>query len=865
MRQYHAAKKQAPDALLLFHLGDFYELFYEDAIVASRDLDITLTSRSKDKEKGEPVPMCGFPCRAADGYIAKLIEKGHRVAVCEQVEDPKQTKGIVRREVTRIITPGTASDLNLLKAGENNYLAAMVDRGERSGLAYVDVSTGEFRMTELPIGEAEGSLDSLGVREVLVPGAGPLFDGHSANGNGSGVRRLATEVDAWVFDNDYAERLLREHYGLHTLDGLGAGDCGAALGAAGALLHYLRETQRASLGHLDRPQFFRRRDWMTLDPVTVRNLELVEPLFGGSNKSTLLSVVNRTETAMGSRLLRQWLLRPALDRGEIEARQGGVAELVASTITRTEIGRELSHVHDIERLLARVTLGSATPRDVVGLGQSLKCLPMVRALVGQLSSERMRSLLSRLDELADVRETVLGTLSEKAPVSLADGGVVAQGVDAELDELRELSTNSRGYIASLEQRERERTGIASLKVKHNNVFGFFIEVSKANKALVPDDYDRKQTLVNAERYTIPELKEYERRVVDAEDRILEKERAIFDRVRLSVAAEAVRIRTAAGAIAELDVLHSLALVAAERNYVRPEFNDEGELQIAAGRHPVIEKLADEEGGDRFTPNDVYLNPTTHVIAVITGPNMGGKSTYLRQTALIAVLAQIGSFVPARQARLPVLDRIFTRIGASDNLAMGRSTFMVEMTETSQILNTATENSLILLDEVGRGTSTFDGLSIAWSVVEHLHQKTRAKTLFATHYHELTELADLLSGVANLHVSVKESGDRVIFLRKVEPGKADRSYGIEVARLAGLPLEVVSRAREVLKKHEQREVSLSEELSVEDQVRAHQQSIFEVDPTGVLEELRSLNIDELKPIEAMMLLDRLKSRVRSDAA
>jgi len=863
MRQYHAAKKQAPDALLLFHLGDFYELFFQDAIVAARDLDITLTSRNKDKEKGEPVPMCGFPCRAADGYIAKLIEKGHRVAVCEQVEDPKTTKKIVRREVTRIITPGTASDLNLLKAGENNYLAALVDRGDRSGLAYVDVSTGEFRMTELPVEEAEGALDSLGVREVLVPGAGPLFDGFSTNGQGA--RRLATEVDAWVFDNDYAERLLREHYRLHTLDGLGAGEGDAALASAGALLHYLRETQRASLGHLDRPGFFRRRDWMTLDPVTVRNLELVEPLFGGSAKSTLLSVVNRTETAMGSRLLRQWLLRPALDREEIEARQGGVSELVASTITRTEIGRELSHVHDIERLLARVTLGSATPRDVVALGQSLKCLPMLRALVGQLDCARMRELLSQLDELADVRETVLGTLSEKPPASLADGGVVAPGVDAELDELRELSTNSRGFIASLEQRERERTGIASLKVKHNNVFGFFIEVSKANRALVPDDYDRKQTLVNAERFTIPELKEYERRVVDAEDRILEKERAIFEQVRSSVAAEALRIRTAAGAIAQLDVLHALALVAAEQDYVRPDFNDDGELQIAAGRHPVIEKLADEEGGDRFTPNDVYLNGTSHLIGVITGPNMGGKSTYLRQTALITVLAQIGSFVPARQARLPIVDRIFTRIGASDNLAQGRSTFMVEMTETSQILNTATERSLILLDEVGRGTSTFDGLSIAWSVVEHLHQKTRAKTLFATHYHELTELADLLSGVTNLHVSVKESGDRVIFLRKVEPGKADRSYGIEVARLAGLPLEVVSRAREVLKKHEQREISVSEDLSVEERSRLEQQSIFEADPTGVLDELRSLNLDELKPIEAMMLLDRLKSRVRPDAA
>jgi len=857
MRQYNALKEQVPGALLLFHLGDFYELFYDDAIVAARDLEITLTSRNK--ERGEPVPMCGVPVRSAENYIAKLIEKGHRVALGEQVEEPGPGKKLVRREVTRIVTPGTASDLNLLQSGRNNYLAAVAERRGVNGLAFVDVSTGEFRMTEMAAEEVDPLLENLGVREVLIPSAGPLFptDRHR---NGTAARRMHTEVEAWVFDFDYAERLLRDHYRLHNLDGLGAAGSEAALCAAGALLHYLRDTQRTALDHVERPSFFRQRQWMVLDPVTVRNLELVEPLFGGPAKSTLLKTVDRTQTAMGARLIRQWLLRPELDRQEIESRHEGVGELVTQTIPRTEIRRELEQVLDIERLLARVTLGSASPRDVAGLGVSLRCLPMLRGLVGQLGSERMRSLLARMDELADVRERILSTVNESPPPALSDGGVIRKGVSPELDELREISTDSRKVIARMEARERERTGIGSLKVKHNSVFGFYIEVSKANLANVPDDYDRKQTLVNAERYITPELKEYERKVFEAENRIESLERSLFDQVRQAVAAEAARVKQAASAVAELDVLQGLALTAAESNYVKPEITDNGEIQIVAGRHPVIERLSEEDGAERFIPNDVYLNGSDHLLALITGPNMGGKSTYLRQTALISILAQTGSFVPAQRAILPVIDRVFTRIGASDNLAMGRSTFMVEMTETSQILNTATPNSLILLDEIGRGTSTFDGLSIAWAVVEHIHQKTRAKTLFATHYHELTELADLLPGVVNLHVGVKEAGDRVVFLRKVEPGKADRSYGIEVARLAGLPLAVVERARAVLRKHEQREVSVTEELSAASVALPRQAAMFDPDPSGVLETLRGLNLDELRPIEALTLLSELKGRL-----
>ena len=866
MRQYHAIKEQVPGTLLFFRLGDFFELFFEDAIVAARELDITLTSRNK--EQGEKIPMCGVPARSADSYIAKLIEKGYRIAICEQVEEASHGKGLVRREVTRIITPGTASDLGLLKSGENNYIAAVIQRGDVTGFAYVDISTGEFRLSEMIPAEAATALETLQVREVLSPSAGPLFqtnprrnrDGNgNGNGNGGGRQQMHSEVEPWTFDFDFAERLLKDHYGLHSLDGLGIADRRAAVSAAGALLHYLRETQKTSLDHLERPAWFQQQERMALDAVTVRNLEIVEPLFRGTKNSTLLHTIDQTSTAMGARLLRQQVLRPSLDQQEIEARSGGIAELIAQTITRTEIARELQSVADIERLLARVSLGSATPRDVAGLGQSLRCLPMLRGLAGKLRSERMRQLLARMEELADIRERILNTLDESPPLAISDGGVVAKGFDAELDELRELSQNSRGFIARLEAQERERTGIGSLKVRHNNVFGFYIEVSKANAHLVPASYDRKQTLVNAERFITPELKEYESKVVEAEELILAKEKSIFESVRAATAAEAQRIRQVASAIAELDFLVGLAVVAAERKYVRPVFTDTGEIQICGGRHPVIEVLAEEGGFDRFIPTDIYLNNTDHLCALITGPNMGGKSTYLRQVALISILAQIGSFVPAVEARLPIIDRVFTRIGASDNLALGRSTFMVEMTETSEILNTATSRSLVLLDEVGRGTSTFDGLSIAWSVVEDICKRVGAKTLFATHYHELTELADSLDGVFNLHVGVQESGDRIIFLRKVQPGKANRSYGIEVARLAGLPLPVINRARRVLEMHEQREVSVTEELTPAQSDSALQVSIFQSD-SGILEELRCIDIDNLKPIEALNLLTAWQLRL-----
>ncbi len=857
MRQYNSIKQKFPNALLLFRLGDFYELFYEDAVVASRELQITLTSRNR--EKGVAIPMCGVPYHAAEAYIGKLIARGHRVAVCDQMEDARLARKLVKREVTRVITPGTASDFNLLRAGENNYLAAVAQVGDLAGIAYVDVSTGEFRATEAPGTEADSFLEQIGAREVLFPAQLSLFPTGAqgaAPARSASQRYLRTQVEDWVFQPDYAQRALCEHFRLHSLEGLGLEDHPAAVAAAAAILHYLRDTQKAALNHLDQPVFFRQRDHMVLDAVTARNLELIEPLFGGPRESTLLSVLDRTTTAMGARLLRQWLLKPSVNLDEIEMRLGAVEELKKETILRAELERDLTRVLDLERLLARATLGTATPRDLVALGASLAAIPLVRAFVDRLRSPRLRELHERLDELTDVADAILHTLTDEPPINVTDGGVIRSGVDATLDELRDLQHNSRGHILQMEQRERARTGIGSLKVRFNQVFGYYIEISKPNLHLAAPDYERKQTLVNAERFTMPELKDYERKVLEAEERILEIERDLLEKLRLRVAGEAQRIRRTAAAVAELDVYLCLARIAAEHDYVRPSFNPDGEIQVIQGRHPVIEHLSQDERAERFIPNDLYLNNSTDLIAIITGPNMGGKSTYLRQAALISILAQLGSFVPASSARLSILDRVFTRIGATDHLALGRSTFMVEMTETAQILNSATPASLIILDEIGRGTATFDGLAIAWAVIECIHQRTRAKTLFATHYHELTELAGLLSGVRNLHVSVKETGDQILFLRKVEPGSADRSYGIEVARLAGLPRGVIERARAVLQSHENREHTVTEELSPGDG-QPVQVTIFTPIDSGLADRIRSVNLDELRPLDALNLLAELK--------
>ena len=859
MRQYAAAKQQAPNALLLFRLGDFYELFFEDAVTASRELEITLTSRNK--EKGEPVPMCGVPAHAAEGYIARLIQKGYRVAICDQVEDPKTTKKLVRREITRIVTPGTVTEAALLRPQENNYLAALFTKGARAGMAYLDVSTGEFRATEIERADAASSLEQLNVRELLV--AGP------DNGDAPDGRWVTTPVEAWTFSFDHAERTLRDHFRLLTLDGCGLADRPLAVSAAGALLSYLRETQKSALDHMDRPAWFDRAGAMLLDAVTVRNLELVEPLFSadldGQRDATLVKVIDRTRTGMGGRLMRKRLLRPSLDPAEIEARLDAVDHLKRKTIERTKLRETLGRMLDIERLLAKITLGTANPRDVLGLGRTLKEVPSLRPPIDGPAPARLAAVRESLDDVAEVRDLILSAIADEPPVNPADGGVIRQGFDAGLDELRNLSRNSRQVIAAVEQRERARTGIGSLKVRFNNVFGFYIEISKANMHLAPPEYERKQTLVNAERFTTPELKELEAKVLDAEDRMLAIERDLFAGIRATAASQSARIRATASAVAEIDFFAALAEVAVDCRYVRPRFSGDGELKVVAGRHPVIERLTEREA-QRFIPNDLYLDRKQSRIAVITGPNMGGKSTYLRQAALISVMAQMGSFVPAEEAVLPLVDRVFTRIGASDNLARGRSTFMVEMTETAVILNTATPQSLVVLDEIGRGTATYDGLALAWSVIEHLHERTGAYTLFATHYHELTELADRLEGVRNLHVSVKEAGDQVIFLRKVEPGAADRSYGIEVARLAGLPLAVIERAREILALHEKTEHTVSEELNPPKRARGEpslQIRLFEPVGHQIAERIRGLDLDNLKPIEALQILNELKEELNRE--
>ena len=846
MRQYYAAKQQVPNALLMFRLGDFYELFLDDAVTAARELEITLTARNK--EKGEPIPMCGVPFHSSEGYIARLVQKGYRVALCNQVEEAKNAKGLVRREITRIVTPGTATESSLLRSHENNYLAAVAVRDGKAGLAHVDVSTGEFRVTEMETSEVAAAIENLNAREVLVAGSARLQQ----------VQALQTEVEAWVMSFDYAERALLDHFKLLALDGCGLEGKPLGVGAAGALLHYLRDTQRTALDHLDRPGFYDRSEALVLDAVTVRNLELVEPLFAGERRdSTLLSVLDETCTGMGGRLLRRRLLRPSIERAEIEARLDAVEELFKQTIARSEIRKQLASILDLERLLAKVTLGSATPREMLALGRSLDAVPKLREGLSKCTSARLEVIALGLNEVAEARDRILQGISDEPPVNIADGGTIRDGCNAELDELRDISKNSKQYIAQIEQRERGRTGIQSLKVRFNNVFGYYIEISKANIANAPSDYERKQTLVNAERFTTPELKVLEAKILEAEEKILGIEKEMFQEIRAFVAGFGADIRATANAVAELDVTAALAQVAVDGRYTRPGFSEDGELRVMAGRHPVIEKLTES----RFIPNDIYAT-TAEFISVITGPNMGGKSTYLRQAALISILAQMGSYVPADSAVLPLVDRVFTRIGAADNLARGRSTFMVEMTETAAILNTATSNSLIILDEIGRGTATYDGLSLAWAVVEHIHAKIRAKTLFATHYHELTELAEQLDGVRNLNVAVKEAGDQIVFLRKVLPGRADRSYGIEVARLAALPMAVIERAREILALHERSETALAPEAISKKQAKAPDLQIQMFEPVGyeLAARIRALKVDELRPIEALQLLHDLQKEL-----
>ncbi len=858
MRQYAAAKQQHPDALLFFRLGDFYELFFEDARTAARELGITLTSR--DKERG--IPMCGVPFHAAEGHIARLLRSGFRIAVCEQMEDPKQTKGIVRREVTRVLTPGTVAGQGL-PAGENNYLAAIHSADGVAALALLDLSTGEFRAREWcgpgALAQCADELVNSGASEVLLPGENPLLLADGVCLRAMERVRTKTALDAWVFTADYALPLLARQLGARSLDGFGVGGHPAAAIAAGAVLHYAQSTQKNALAHVDTLRFSERADYLQLDAVSVRNLELLEPLFRAAGpEATLAHTLDCCQTPMGKRRLRAAILRPLADVGAIRARYESVRELKANLIPREELRRALAGVLDLERLLSRIALENAGPRDLLALAGSLAALPGVGAALDRLQAASWRGLRSRLDTLDALETAIANTLAPEPPATLSEGGVIAPGIHAELDELRATGGNARAAVAAIEERERARTGIGSLKVRFNSVFGYYLEITRTNLRNVPADYERKQTLVNAERYTTPELKELEHRILTAEERGLEIERELFAGLRNTVLAEAARIRETGAVVAEIDLLANFAHLAAERDYAEPEIVEGCVLEAVAARHPVVESLLDRSGTERFTPNDVYLDRERAAIALITGPNMGGKSTYLRQAALLVILAQMGSFVPARSMRFSLADRVYTRIGASDNLAHGRSTFMVEMTETASILNTATAKSLILLDEMGRGTATFDGLALAWATLEHLHNTIGARTLFATHYHELTLLAEQLPRLANARVSVKETPGGIVFLHTIEPGAANKSYGIDVARLAGVPQRVLARAREVLRAHERAE---RRELAPE----PLQLTMFTPLSQRIADRIGETDLNWLTPMQALQLLQELQEELRGTHA
>ncbi|TDI42926.1 MAG: DNA mismatch repair protein MutS [Acidobacteria bacterium] len=791
-QQYHDIKSRHQDAILMFRMGDFYEMFHDDALEAARTLQITLTTRGKGSVS--EAPMCGVPFHAVDGYIARLTQAGYKVAICEQLEDPATVKGLVKRDVVRVVTPGTVTDSRQLEAGEPNSLGALKSDPGGWGVAWVDLSTGDFRLARFSgPGAAQQAAELLArfnCREILIPEEEDLA------GTGSLKGVLVNKLESWRFGRDRCREALTSHFGTAHLAGFGVEEMDSAIGAAGALLGYLRETQKAELVHLDRLRRFNADDHLLLDETTVTNLELLRTQREGRRRGSLLGLLDRTVTGMGGRLLKERLLHPLRDPAAIHLRLAAVADLAERGVVRATLRGKLKEVGDLERLLSRLTLGSAGPRDVRLMGLSLARLAEMVPLADEVQAEPLRDNLSRLDPVPEVEELARAAIADEPPATVRDGGLIRDGYDAELDELRTLGRDGKRFLAELEARERQATGIATLKVRYNRVFGYFIEVSKANTGKVPDHYQRRQTLAGAERYATPELKELEEKVLTARDRSLTRESDLFEDVRRRILAHAPRLRTAAHDVARLDVASALAEVGSHLNWCVPEVDSSLTIKIEDGRHPVVEEAV---GSDRFVPNAIHLDGGARQIQIITGPNMGGKSTVLRQVAIIVLLAQTGSLVPAGRAHIGVADRIFCRVGASDSLASGHSTFMVEMTETANILHNATPASLVLLDEIGRGTATFDGLSIAWAVVEHLHEvpQVAARTLFATHYHELTELALVLPRVVNLRMTAREHEGRIIFLHRLEEGAADQSYGIQVAALAGVPPEVVGRAREIL--------------------------------------------------------------------
>ena len=873
MAQYMETKKQYSDCILFYRLGDFYEMFFDDALTASKELEITLTGKECGLE--ERAPMCGVPYHAVDSYLSRLVQKGYKVAIAEQMEDPKLAKGLVKREVIRVVTPGTITSAQALDETKNNYLMGIVYLADKMGVSVADITTGDFLVTEVSTDRALfDEINKFSPAEVICNDAFSM-SGISLEDLKDRYHFTVSALDSHFFQDDSCRRVLREHFKVGSLEGLGLGDYDCGVIAAGAVLQYLYETQKSTLDHLTTIVPYATGNYMVLDSSTRRNLELLETMREKQKRGSLLWVLDKTRTAMGARLLRTWIEQPLICREEILKRQNAIEELNLNYISREELGEYLNPVYDLERLIGRISYKTANPRDLLAFRNSIAMVPHIKRLLGEFTSDALKELEQELDPLEDLEDLITRAIVEEPPITVREGGMIRDGYNEEADRLRHAKTEGKTWLAELEARERESTGIKNLKVKYNKVFGYYFEVTNSFKDLVPEYFIRKQTLTNAERYTTDELKNLEDVILGAEDKLFSLEYDLFCGVRDAIAAEVVRIQKTARAIAAVDVFVSLSVVATRSNYVKPQINEKGTIQIKGGRHPVVEKMMRD---DMFVANDTILDNSRNRISIITGPNMAGKSTYMRQTALIVLMAQIGSFVPADQANIGICDRIFTRVGASDDLASGQSTFMVEMTEVANILRNATRNSLLILDEIGRGTSTFDGLSIAWAVVEHI-SNTRllgAKTLFATHYHELTELEGLMSGVTNYCIAVKEQGDDIVFLRKIVKGGADKSYGIQVAKLAGVPDSVISRAKELVEQLVDSDLTARTREIAEgnapaghkpvpkpDDVEMSQLTLFDtVREDDIIEELKNLELGNMTPIDALNTLYRMQTKLKN---
>ena len=874
MVHYLETKKQYPDCILFYRLGDFYEMFFEDALTVSKELEITLTGKECGLE--ERAPMCGVPYHALDNYLYRLVQKGYKVAIAEQMEDPKQAKGLVKREVIRVVTPGTITSAQALDETKNNYLMGIVYIDERFGIAVSDISTGDFLVTEVASErELADEINKFCPSEIICNDAF-FVSGVDTEEVKNRYQTVISALDSHFFSDEGCRKILKEHFKVGSLDGLGLQDYDTGVIAAGAVMEYMYETQKSTLSHITTITPYSTGEFMIIDTSTRRNLELLETMREKQKRGTLLWVLDKTKTAMGARLLRTYIEQPLIHKDDIIARQNAIEELNMNYISREEICEYLNPIYDLERLIGRISYKTANPRDLISFKNSLEMLPYIKDLMGEFTTPLLKELWEELDPLEDVHDLVSRAIVDDPPVSLRDGGIIKEGYHEETDKLRHAKTEGKTWLAQLESRERDKTGIKNLKVKYNKVFGYYFEVTNSFKGMVPDYFVRKQTLANAERYTTDELKELEDMILGAEDKLYTLEYGLFCEVRDTIAAEVLRIQQTARAIAGIDVMTSLSAVATKNNSVKPRINEKGVIDIKNGRHPVVEKMMRD---DLFVANDTYLDNTKNRLSIITGPNMAGKSTYMRQTALIVLMAQLGSFVPADEANIGICDRIFTRVGASDDLASGQSTFMVEMTEVANILRNATKNSLIVLDEIGRGTSTFDGLSIAWAVVEHISNPKLlgAKTLFATHYHELTELEGTINGVNNYCIAVKEQGDDIVFLRKIVKGGADKSYGVQVAKLAGVPDSVIVRAKELLVELSDADITARAKEIAEagagtpkhaavprpDEVDLQQMSLFDtVKDDDIVRELGELELGNMTPIDALNTLYRLQTKLKN---